>query len=119
MSEEKYSASSYGSFGLEQYEGVLECIPIHRRPNHLVQREVVDNSVDEAISGYAKNIEVTLFKDGSIEVIDDGRGMPVDDHPGKISGVGIDFDRDCIREENLTLRIITTRVAFMVLVFPW
>jgi len=50
------------------------------RPNHLAQ-EVVDNSVDEAIAGYAKKIEVTLFRDGSIEVSDDGRGMPVDIHP--------------------------------------
>ncbi len=50
------------------------------RPNHLVQ-EVVDNSVDEALSGYAKNIEVRVWNDGSIEVIDDGRGMPVDIHP--------------------------------------
>ena len=50
------------------------------RPNHLAQ-EVIDNSVDEAIAGYAKRIEVTLYKDGSIEVADDGRGMPVDIHP--------------------------------------
>ena len=59
------------------------------RPNHLIQ-EVVDNSVDEALSGYAEKIEVTLHKDGSISVIDDGRGMPVDKHPGeKISGVEV------------------------------
>lgn len=50
------------------------------RPNHLVQ-EVVDNSVDEAMAGHAKKIAVTLFKDGSILVVDDGRGMPVDMHP--------------------------------------
>ena len=50
------------------------------RPNHLAQ-EVIDNSVDEAIAGHAKNINVTLFKDGSLEVSDDGRGMPVDLHP--------------------------------------
>jgi topoisomerase-4 subunit B len=57
------------------------------RPNHLAH-EVIDNSVDEAISGHAKNIRVTVFKDGSLEVIDDGRGMPVDIHPEeKISGV--------------------------------
>ncbi len=51
-----------------------------QRPNHLAQ-EVVDNSVDEAIAGHAKDIQVILYKDGSLEVIDDGRGMPVDMHP--------------------------------------
>jgi topoisomerase-4 subunit B len=57
------------------------------RPNHLAQ-EVIDNSVDEAMAGHAKKIEVTLFKDGSIEVADDGRGMPVDIHPEQgLSGV--------------------------------
>ncbi len=50
------------------------------RPNHLAQ-EVLDNSVDEALAGHAKNITVILHKDGSIETIDDGRGMPVDIHP--------------------------------------
>ncbi|KRT55723.1 DNA topoisomerase IV subunit B [endosymbiont of Ridgeia piscesae] len=50
------------------------------RPNHLAQ-EVIDNSVDEAVAGYASSIEVSLFKDGSLQVIDDGRGMPVDIHP--------------------------------------
>jgi topoisomerase-4 subunit B len=57
------------------------------RPNHLAH-EVVDNSVDEAIAGHAKKIAVTLHKDGSLEVADDGRGMPVDIHPKeKIPGV--------------------------------
>jgi len=50
------------------------------RPNHLAQ-EVIDNSVDEALAGHASDIRVTLYKDGSLEVIDDGRGMPVDLHP--------------------------------------
>lgn len=50
------------------------------RPNHLVQ-EVVDNSVDEALSGFAKSVEIKIYNDGSIEVTDDGRGMPVDIHP--------------------------------------
>jgi topoisomerase-4 subunit B len=59
------------------------------RPNHLAQ-EVVDNSVDEAVAGYAKRIDVVLYKDGSIEVSDDGRGMPVDIHPEQgVSGVEV------------------------------
>ena len=63
------------------------------RPNHLAH-EVVDNSVDEALAGYAQEIAVTLFKDGSLEVSDDGRGMPVDIHPKeKISGVELILTR--------------------------
>ena len=50
------------------------------RPNHLAQ-EIIDNSVDEAMAGHASLIEVILYKDGSLEVVDDGRGMPVDNHP--------------------------------------
>ena len=63
------------------------------RPNHLVQ-EVLDNSVDEAISGHASKIEITLHKDNSVSVIDNGRGMPIDKHPGeKLSGVEVILTR--------------------------
>lgn len=63
------------------------------RPNHLGQ-EVIDNSVDEAIAGFADNIEVTLYKDGSLEVSDNGRGMPVDIHPEEgITGVELIMTR--------------------------
>ena len=63
------------------------------RPNHLVA-EVVDNSVDEALAGYAKTIDVTLHDDGSVTVVDDGRGMPVDPHPEhKLPGVELILTR--------------------------
>jgi topoisomerase-4 subunit B len=63
------------------------------RPNHLAH-EVVDNSVDEALAGHCKKIDVTLYKDGSLEVVDDGRGMPVDKHPKeKIPGVELILTR--------------------------
>jgi topoisomerase-4 subunit B len=63
------------------------------RPNHLAH-EVVDNSVDEAVAGHCKNIDVTLFADGSLQVADDGRGMPVDIHPEeKITGVELILTR--------------------------
>jgi topoisomerase-4 subunit B len=50
------------------------------RPNHLAQ-EVIDNSVDEALAGHATQIDVTLHRNGSVTVADNGRGMPVDIHP--------------------------------------
>lgn len=76
--------------------------PVRRRPgmytdttnpNHLAH-EVIDNSVDEALEGFAKRIDVILHKDGSLEVCDDGRGMPVDIHPEeKVSGVELILTR--------------------------
>jgi len=64
-----------------------------QRPNHLAH-EVIDNSVDEAVAGHCKKIEVTVFADGSLEVVDDGRGMPVDIHPKeKIPGVELILTR--------------------------
>ena len=63
------------------------------RPNHLAH-EVIDNSVDEALAGYCKEIDVTLYKDDSLAVADDGRGMPVDIHPKeKVSGVELILTR--------------------------
>lgn len=63
------------------------------RPNHLAQ-EVVDNSVDEAVAGHASRLDVKVYKDGSLEVRDNGRGMPVDVHPEEgIPGVEVILTR--------------------------
>src|SRR4026209_2756713 len=92
-------AQSYTASDIEVLSG-LE--PVRRRPgmytdttrpNHLAH-EVVDNSVDEAVAGHAKKIYVVLYADGSLEVADDGRGMPVDIHPKeKVSGVELILTR--------------------------
>lgn len=93
------SSSNYTAEHIEVLSG-LE--PVQRRPgmytdttrpNHLLQ-EVIDNSVDEALAGHAKFIQVMLHNDGSLSVSDDGRGMPVDMHPQLgISGVEVILTR--------------------------
>ena len=85
--------NTYDSKAIEVLSGLD---PVRKRPgmytdtscpNHLIQ-EVLDNSVDEAISGHCSNIKIKLQKNGLIKVSDDGRGMPVDIHPEhKVSGV--------------------------------
>ena len=94
MAELKYSAESIQVLsGLEPVRKRPGMYTDTSRPNHLVQ-EVVDNSVDEALAGHAHEIRVSLFEDGSIDVIDDGRGMPVDMHPEfKLSGVELILTR--------------------------
>ena len=88
MSEKSYSAESLQVLsGLDPVKRRPGMYTETSRPNHLVQ-EVVDNSVDEALAGHARRIDVLLSKDGSISVSDDGRGMPVDMHPEhKLTGV--------------------------------
>ncbi|MFQ6024196.1 MAG: DNA topoisomerase IV subunit B [Acidiferrobacterales bacterium] len=91
--------STYDSSAIEVLTGIE---PVRRRPgmytqterpNHAAQ-EVIDNSVDEAIAGYADRIEIILHKDGSMTVEDNGRGIPVDKHKGeKVSGVEVIMTR--------------------------
>lgn len=93
------SKQLYNAEAIEVLSG-LE--PVRRRPgmytdttnpNHLAH-EVIDNSVDEALEGHASQIDVTLYKDGSLSVADNGRGMPVDIHPEeKVSGVELILTR--------------------------
>ncbi len=81
MSSAKYQASDIEVLtGLEPVQRRPGMYTDTSRPNHLVQ-EVVDNSVDEALGGHCRSIAVVLHDDDSIEVSDDGRGMPVDVHP--------------------------------------
>ena len=92
-------AKRYNADSMQLLEG-LE--PVRRRPgmytdttrpNHLLQ-EVLDNSVDEVLAGFGRNIDVTLYVDGSIEVVDDGRGLPVDVHSEhKLTGVELALTR--------------------------
>jgi topoisomerase-4 subunit B len=89
------SRANYDASSLEVLKGLD---PVRRRPgmytdttrpNHLAQ-EVIDNAVDEAIAGFAKQIDVIYHTDGSLEVSDDGRGMPIDMHPEeKMTGVEV------------------------------
>ena len=91
----KYDASSIEVLtGLEPVQKRPGMYTDTTRPNHLAQ-EVIDNSVDEAIAGHASKIDVVLYKDGSLSVSDDGRGMPVDVHPEEgIPGVEVRFVDD-------------------------
>ena len=92
-------SSRYNAADIEVLTGIE---PVQRRPgmytdttrpNHLAQ-EVIDNAVDEALAGHASQVDVIVHGDGSVEVADDGRGMPVDIHPEEgISGVELIMTR--------------------------
>lgn len=96
------SSQTKSAYTAEAIEVLSGLEPVRRRPgmytdttnpNHLAH-EAIDNSVDEALEGFAKRIDVILHKDHSLEVIDNGRGMPVDIHPEeKVSGVELIFTR--------------------------
>lgn len=98
-SSSSFSSQAYNASAIEVLSGLD---PVKRRPgmytdttrpNHLAQ-EAIDNSVDEAIAGFANAIEIILYQDGSLEVIDNGRGMPVDIHPEEgVSGVELILTR--------------------------
>ena len=93
------NANSYTAESIEVLNGLD---PVKRRPgmytdtlrpNHLGQ-EAIDNSVDEAIAGFANRIDVVLYEDNSLEVTDNGRGMPIDLHPEEgVSGVEVIMTR--------------------------
>lgn len=96
------SSKTKSAYNAEAIEVLTGLEPVRRRPgmytdttnpNHLAH-EAIDNSVDEALEGHANRIDVILHKDGSLEVTDNGRGMPVDKHAEeKVSGVELIFSR--------------------------
>jgi topoisomerase-4 subunit B len=88
MTDQQYNADSIEVLtGLEPVQRRPGMYTDTTRPNHLGQ-EVIDNSVDEALAGHADLVHVILHEDQSLEVIDNGRGMPVDIHPEEgVSGV--------------------------------
>lgn len=98
--EEKLVSKTYEAKDIQVLEG-LDAVRMRpgmyigttgRNGLHHLLWEIVDNAVDEATNGFADRVEITLHKDGSVTVCDNGRGIPVDEHPQlKISGVEVVF----------------------------
>ena len=88
MSEQQYNSDAIEVLnGLDPVKRRPGMYTDTTRPNHLGQ-EIIDNSVDEALAGFASSIQIVLHEDHSLEVVDDGRGMPIDIHPEEgVSGV--------------------------------
>ena len=94
MSEEKNKSGSESGYDADQILALEGMEHVRMRPSmyigdvnvrglhHLVY-EVVDNSIDEALAGHCKNIDIKINSDGTITVRDDGRGIPVDMHKGE------------------------------------
>src|SRR3990167_1705624 len=102
MTQSKNNKNQKSSYTAQAIEVLTGLEPVKRRPgmytntsnpNHMAH-EAIDNSADEAIAGFAHQIDVILYTDGSLEVIDDGRGMPTDVHPEhKLTGVELILTR--------------------------
>lgn len=92
MAKQKQSAAEASTYDASQIQVLEGLEPVRKRPgmyigstgydgiHHLI-KEIADNSVDEAIAGFGTRVEITILADGGITIIDDGRGVPVDEHP--------------------------------------